>query len=491
MVPTVKDFFSTLVKTGKVKEALLGDNGEQISAEEVAEIMQLLPEFANKNVLELGCGAGRFTGLLADKAAQVTAVDFVPELITANKNQNAAKTNINYVESDVLDLNPEVERYQLAFSNVLLAFLADEECRTLMTTLLKSLEEGTHFFFREPCFNAGKRAHIKDDPTKYRDLAAYCALVQSCSVETDKGKFGFELVFAKSLQTYVKHEKTLNQICFMAKKVKLADDYHGYKTFMEFLDSQQYSRNGILRYEKIFGHHFVSTGGVETTRAILPMLDLKPGQKVLDIGAGIGGSAFMMVDDYDCGEVLAMDLSGNMISIGIERVNEERAGDTRVLFEVVDATKVEYKENEFDVIYSRDTILHIPDKHALFAQFLKWLKPGGKLLITDYCCSEGEHSEDFKKYVAQRGYALLSPAAYGKVLEDVGFVNVNAKDNTEMFLDVLAKEVAKTEKIKDEFIKEFSEKDYYYIVDGWKEKLVRASPSGNQRWGLFYAEKKL
>ena len=41
--------------------------------------------------------------------------------------------------------------------------------------------------------------------------------------------------------------------------------YQGYKTFQEFLDSQQYSRAGILRYEKIFGRHFVSTGGKETT----------------------------------------------------------------------------------------------------------------------------------------------------------------------------------------------------------------------------------
>ena len=34
----------------------------------------------------------------------------------------------------------------------------------------------------------------------------------------------------------------------------------------EFLDDGQYSRNGILRYERIFGDTFVSTGGVETTK---------------------------------------------------------------------------------------------------------------------------------------------------------------------------------------------------------------------------------
>ena len=43
------------------------------------------------------------------------------------------------------------------------------------------------------------------------------------------------------------------------------------------------------------------------------------------------------------------------------------------------------------------------------------MKPGGRLLITDYCCSDETHSEQFKTYVAQRGYHLLSPVQYGEV----------------------------------------------------------------------------
>ena len=40
-----------------------------------------------------------------------------------------------------------------------------------------------------------------------------------------------------------------------------------------------------------------------------------------------------------------------------------------VQFEIADATKREYQPESFDVIYSRDTILHIPDKLALFQKF--------------------------------------------------------------------------------------------------------------------------
>ena len=51
----------------------------------------------------------------------------------------------------------------------------------------------------------------------------------------------------------------------------------------------------------------------------------------------------------------------------------------------------------------------------LFDVFQKWLKVGGKLFISDYCCSDTEHTDHFKAYVKQRGYNLMSPAAYGKV----------------------------------------------------------------------------
>lgn len=39
---------------------------------------------------------------------------------------------------------------------------------------------------------------------------------------------------------------------------------------------------------------------------------------------------------------------------------------SQVTFELGDVTKIEIEESTYDVIYSRDTILHIPDKEELF-----------------------------------------------------------------------------------------------------------------------------
>jgi phosphoethanolamine N-methyltransferase len=56
------------------------------------------------------------------------------------------------------------------------------------------------------------------------------------------------------------------QICWKWRKVVTAEPLKD-AGFRAFLDNQQYSANGILRYERIFGPGFVSTGGLDTTKA--------------------------------------------------------------------------------------------------------------------------------------------------------------------------------------------------------------------------------
>ncbi|RXM90802.1 Phosphoethanolamine N-methyltransferase 1 [Acipenser ruthenus] len=160
----------------------------------------------------------------------------------------------------------------------------------------------------------------------------------------------------------------------------------------------------------------------------------------------------------------------------------------QVQFEVGDATRRLFPECSFDVVYSRDTILHIADKLALFKQFYSWLKPGGKLLISDYCCGEKPWTPAFQDYVKQRGYILYTPPQYGRFLEEAGFGRVRAEDRTAQFVEVIKEELRRAETLREEFIQEFSEEDYSYIVQGWREKLQRCE-QGDQRWGLFYAER--
>ena len=74
----------------------------------------------------------------------------------------------------------------------------------------------------------------------------------------------------------------------------------------------QYSKNGILRYEQIFGIDYVSVGGESTTEKFCEdhLHDVLEHEKnkVLDIGCGIGGSAFYMARNYGV-DVYGIDLA--------------------------------------------------------------------------------------------------------------------------------------------------------------------------------------
>ncbi|CAF0750482.1 unnamed protein product [Adineta ricciae] len=302
---------------------------------------------------------------------------------------------------------------------------------------------------------------------------------------SDKERYGFELVFARPLRSFVDEKYKSFHLCYVFKKIARQNDH---STFQDFLDQQQYSTNGVLRYEKIFGPGFVSTGGLDTTKEFVESLHLKDDQLVLDVGCGIGGGDIYMAKTYGC-SVIGVDLSTNMVSIAYERLMGMTASKLKVSFEIGDVMSHEFEPNSFDVIYSRDTILHISDKMSLFARLYGWLKPGGQLFISDYTCApKNEWSKEYEEYVIQRRYTLLTVPEYGKLLESVGFKDVDAKDATEKFVECLNMELERIEANKEDFIREFSSEDYEHLIEGWHGKLQRCA-KGDQRWGVFHARK--
>lgn len=466
-----------------VEAMMLDSKASDLDKEERPEVLSLLPSYEGKSVLEFGAGIGRFTGELAQKAGQLVAVDFIESVIKKNETINGHHKNVKFMCADVTsqDLKFSEESVDLIFSNWLLMYLSDKEAENLAERMVKWLKVGGYIFFRESCFHQSGDSKRKYNPTHYREPRFYTKIFKECHMRDDSGNsYELSLIGCKCIGAYVRNKKNQNQICWIWQKVRSQDD----KGFQRFLDNVQYKCSGILRYERVFGQGFVSTGGIETTKEFVAKLDLKPGQKVLDVGCGIGGGDFYMAENFDV-EVVGIDLSINMISFALENAIGLKCA---VEFEVADCTKKTYPDHTFDVIYCRDTILHIQDKPALFRSFFKWLKPGGKVLISDYCKSAGTPSPEFANYIKQRGYDLHDVKAYGQMLRDAGFDDVIAEDRTDQFNQVLQRELDAIEKQKNEFIHDFSEEDYNDIVGGWKAKLVRSS-SGEQRWGLFIAKK--
>ena len=247
----------------------------------------------------------------------------------------------------------------------------------------------------------------------------------------------------------------------------------------DFLDSGQYTRESILKYELVYGANFVSPGGKQCADRLIRKLDLKPGRSVLDVGCGLGGSAFLMKQKFGL-NVDAIDLSDNMLELA--RLRLTKAGlDSQVSLYNQNCLDIEVK-NAYDGIYSRDVFLHIKEKEKLFAIFFAALKPSGKLLFTDYCSSEGLGSETFTRYVRRRGYHLCSVPDYKIFIKDAGFEVVEALDVTNQFIAFSQAELETIHTLDiDENVRQSLKTD-------WQRKIDRAR-TGSQRWGQFLGVK--
>ncbi|OIW10134.1 hypothetical protein TanjilG_21971 [Lupinus angustifolius] len=467
-----------------VEAMMLDSKAQYLDVEERPEVLSLLPAYEGKSVLELGAGIGRFTSELAQKAGQLLALDFIDSAIKKNESINGHHKNVKFMCADVTspDLHISEGSIDLIFSNWLLMYLSDNEVEKLAERMMKWLKDDGYIFFRESCFHQSGDSKREYNPSHYREPRFYTKVFKECNISDSTGNtFELSLVGCKCIGAYVRNKRNQNQICWVWQKVKSQDD----RRFQQFLDRVEYNSKSISRYECVYGHGFASAGGLETTKKFVAKLGLKPGQKVLDVGCGVGGGDFYMAENFDV-EVVGVDLSINMVSLAIERAIGHKY---TVEFECADCTKKTYPENTFDVIYSRDVMLHIKDKPTLFRSFYKWLKPGGKLLITDYCKSAGNQSVEFAEYIKEGGYHLHDIQEYGQMLENAGFNDVIAEDQTDLFVKTLEQELNRLETNKDDFIEDLGEEEYNETIKRWKAKQIRGA-SREQLWGLFFAEKK-
>lgn len=247
------------------------------------------------------------------------------------------------------------------------------------------------------------------------------------------------------------------------------------------LDCTQYAPGEIRKYEAIYGRHFVSPGGEACARECISRLVLAPGDAVLDVGCGLGGSAFLMAREYGA-RVHGIDVSANMIALATVKCREEGLED-RVTFTRGDCLDLT-ESRVYQAVYSRDVFLHIADKSRLFATLLEVLVPGGRLLFTDYCRSENASSDEFASYVAGRGYHLSSIAGYEAYLREAGFVAVEREDWTARFIEIHRRELRGLPEAG------LAGDDEAELSAGWQRKIARAE-RGEQVWGLFTATRPL
>ena len=105
---------------------------------------------------------------------------------------------------------------------------------------------------------------------------------------------------------------------------------------------------------------------------------------------------------------------------------------------------LEFEDMTFDIVFSKDSIVHIQDKERLVADIFRILKPGGYFVASDWLRShDGQPSAEMMRYLdlEDLGFDMASPKRYRVALERAGYENIVLLNRNEWYLDQARKEL--------------------------------------------------
>lgn len=203
----------------------------------------------------------------------------------------------------------------------------------------------------------------------------------------------------------------------------------------------EYDDTAIRFLEALWGEGYLSPGGPEEVDRVLAGRSLK-GLNVLDLGCGAGGVTLHLAQTHEAGRVTGFDVEAPVIEAARARA-AERGLSGRVEFVQAAPGRLPFADETFDAVFSKDALVHVADKDAVFAEIFRVLKPGGFFAASDWLTShDGEPSPAMKNYLAAEGlsFGMASAARYRAAMERAGFAAIETTSRNGWY-----REAARTE----------------------------------------------
>ena len=186
-----------------------------------------------------------------------------------------------------------------------------------------------------------------------------------------------------------------------------------------------YKKKDFIQAKYDFIDEMMKFGGID------PSAYTDTGAKVLDVGCGFGGTSRYLAKALGPkSDVTGITLSPKQVERGTQLAVEQGVANN-TNFMVMDALKMEFPDNSFDIVWACESGEHMPDKKAYINEMMRVLKPGGTFVMA--CWSQRDDSvEPFTKrdkrdlqylYEEWTHPYFISINDFKKLIDDTGVMN--------------------------------------------------------------------
>ncbi|HSX33035.1 MAG TPA: methyltransferase domain-containing protein [Candidatus Saccharimonadales bacterium] len=194
------------------------------------------------------------------------------------------------------------------------------------------------------------------------------------------------------------------------------------------------SRASALHYgfSQRRGESFTDTL-INTNRFLAKKAGIKPTDRVLDAGCGLGGSSLWLASEIGC-QVTGITLSRAQVERATKRAAQQGLA-AKAQFLVMDYTHTNFPDASFDVVWALESLCYAADKLAFLREAYRLLKPGGTLVMGDGFLLRVPRNQREKKQRErfEHGFVippLSTPVEFKRHLQQASFTHIHFWETT-------------------------------------------------------------
>ncbi len=192
----------------------------------------------------------------------------------------------------------------------------------------------------------------------------------------------------------------------------------------------------LVQPEELWAHDQDHFGGLGANDVLAARAGMRPGARVADFCAGLGGPARYFAHKFGA-DVTGIELTPARVA-GAAELTRLVGLQERVRVLPGDVTAAPLPDGGMDAVISQEALLHVPDKGRALAEAFRALRPGGRIAFTDWVVHAPLAAPDAAlMWEGMAAQTLQSPEGYRALLERAGFRAIALEDLTEAWGPIL------------------------------------------------------